>query len=389
MKKVWIVLFLIYNLQAKSFELFLQEALQKSPYLQARALSVEMAAEEAVKIQRYKNPTLALEFSEFSAADAESAKGYKVALTQPLRLWGVSQDRAVLAETLQHKSNAYYTLKQAEFIRLLSLLYVDYREALFLEELAAEELRVTKKIESIVKERYASGSSAKVKHLLAKLDTKQAANNYTQQSLQRLSAYYRLLALSGLGTEVQIESGHTFELIQKDTFADSAGVVYQKALRENALADAKLQANKIEWMDLYLEYEKEPDQKISRVGIAIPLALFNQKNEERNLAVLQAKQRDLDIKNVQRELSLKRKRIQKELHKLKELAQKRAELYDAQKEMLLLYEDAYKIAKVKLIELQGIKTQMIKTKEQLIGLEAQIDRNIIEYNYNAGAYNEK
>jgi hypothetical protein len=54
-----------------------------------------------------------------------------------------------------------------------------------------------------------------------------------------------------------------------------------------------------------------------------------------------------------------------------------------------MYEDGYKIANIKLIELQTLKSQMIETQQKAIALQRQIDTNIINYNYNAGAYNEQ
>ena len=53
-----------------------------------------------------------------------------------------------------------------------------------------------------------------------------------------------------------------------------------------------------------------------------------------------------------------------------------------------MYEDGYKIANINLVELQLIKNQMISTKEKLIEIQTQKEKNIIGYNYLTGAYNE-
>jgi cobalt-zinc-cadmium efflux system outer membrane protein len=53
-----------------------------------------------------------------------------------------------------------------------------------------------------------------------------------------------------------------------------------------------------------------------------------------------------------------------------------------------MFEDAYKIANVNLLELQNIKNRVIQTKEALIKIQTAIDQNTITTNYIAGAYNE-
>ncbi|MEN4053091.1 MULTISPECIES: TolC family protein [Sulfurimonas] len=389
MKKLWITLLLIISLQAQTFEDFLETALKQSPYLQANRLTIERAQEEASLLQRYKNPILSLEASRFEADGLSSDGGYRVALAQPLRLWGVGDDREMLASATKQESREFFTLQRARFIQRLSLLYIDYKQAVALEELSREELGIAKKIESIAKERYQAGSSAKVKYLLAKLDTKRADNSYAQKALQRVTAYYDLLALSGVEEEPSLESRYEFKLLRTDSFQNSAELSYQEAQKQKALADAKLQGNKIEWVNLYMEYEKEPDQKITRLGLDIPLAVFNTKKEEKALARVQAKQNSLLLQNQKRLLFIALKRMEQELQQLQKLKSRTTELYNAQKEMLAMYEDGYKIANIKLIELQNLKSQMIETKEKAILLQSQIDTNIVNYNYNAGAYNEK
>ena len=389
MKRLWIIPLLIVGLQADNFDVFLEKALKNSPYLQANALTLERADQEAALLRRYKNPTLSLEASEFSPDTSKSEGGYRAALSQPLRLWGVGDDRESLARATKQESSEFFKLKRAGFIQKLSLLYIDYMQAVALEDLSREEIAIAKEIESIAKERFEAGSSAKVKYLLAKLDTKRAANLYAQQALASVSSYYKLLAFSGLREEVRLESRYGFELIKTDAFYNSAELSYFTAKEQKALADAKLQENKVEWVDLYMEYEKEPDQKIARFGLDIPLAIFNTKKEEKRVAVIEAKQNNLLLENQKRLLAITLKRTEKELQKLQELKSQTMELYRAQKEMLAMYEDGYKIANIKLIELQNLKSQMIETKEKAILLQAQINTNIVNYNYNAGAYNEK
>ena len=76
------------------------------------------------------------------------------------------------------------------------------------------------------------------------------------------------------------------------------------------------------------------------------------------------------------------------INKLTALQKSTQALINAQQELLLMYEDGYKIANINLVELQLIKNQMIRTQEKLIDINRQKENNIIEYNYLTGAYNE-
>ncbi|XXF43019.1 TolC family protein [Sulfurimonas sp. NW9] len=120
----------------------------------------------------------------------------------------------------------------------------------------------------------------------------------------------------------------------------------------------------------------------------IPLALFNTKKEEQRIAVLQAKQSEFLLQNQKTALSRNIERLKKELNILRAVVGSTQDLYNAQKELLKMYEDGYKIANINLLELQNIKNQMIQTKEKKIILENKINRNIVLYNYEVGEYNE-
>ena len=141
-------------------------------------------------------------------------------------------------------------------------------------------------------------------------------------------------------------------------------------------------------MNLYAEYEAEPDQSIARVGIKIPLAVFNTKTEEKRIADLQEKQSGLLLQNQRITLSNNLARLKKELLILQSVVSSTQKLYNSQKELLKMYEDGYKIANINLIELQNIKNQMIQTKEKEITLQNKINKNIVIYNYEVGEYND-
>lgn len=384
------MLFLVFvwSLYGQDFPTFMQTALQNSPYLKANALDLERANEQSKIIQRYQNPTLSLEISEFDQNIGGRDIGYRGAFTQPIRLWGVGDARDNLATATRKEAKSFVTLRRADFVKRLSLLYIEYVKQNALVKLAQEELTIAQTIAHISRERYKAGTIAKARYLLAKVDVINAKNRLNEKKADKLSAYLRVLEFSGILEEITLDTHYHFTQSSLADVNNSASVQFLQNTQQKALKEAQLNANKIEWINVYAEYEKEPEQKMIRGGVDIPLAIFNTKKEENRLAALKAKQSAYLVQNQKTLLANRLKRIDLQLNVLRKVLDSTQTLYKAQKELLGMYEDGYKIANVNLIELQNIKNNLIQTKEKEITLHAKIDTNIVEYNYETGAYNE-
>ncbi|HFB53355.1 MAG TPA: TolC family protein, partial [Sulfurimonas autotrophica] len=353
------------------------------------ALKVQSAAQKSEITTRYKNPTLGLEASQFAQDGVSSNEGgYRVELTQPIRLWGVGEDRENLGKAQEQSAKKSVTLAKATFVRDLSLHYVAYKRLVHLQELAAEELVIAQKIAAISKARFENGTIARVKYLQAKMDMQRIKNSVNRLDIAKTDAYYNLLAFAGLTLQRDIEADYSFALKKSDETSKSPELEYLYASERVAAAKAELNANKLEWVDLRAEFENEPDQDIYRVGVNIPLVIFNAKRQEKQIAKLQSKQQTLLYEQKENANSFTLKKIEKLIERLTLVQQSTKELQASQLELLLMYEDGYKIANIDLIELQLIKNQMISTKEKLIDIDTQKEKNIIEYNYLTGAYNE-
>ena len=388
MKKIVLVPLIIWNLHAETFDALKQDALKSSPYLQANALNIERAEEESKILQRYKNPTLSLEASRFTPETGASGSGYRGALSQPVRLWGVGSAREKLGKATQKKASSMTKLKRAEFLRELSLLYIGYVQQSKLFALAQDELKIAQKIATISKERYEAGTITKARYLLAEVDALNAKNQVNLKEADKLSSYWQLLAFSGIKEEIELDASYEFVRSDKKSVEDSARLEFLRSTQKRAQQEALLNSNKIQWLNLYAEYEKEPDQKIARVGLDIPLALFNTKKEERRIATLEAKQSEYLVKNQEIALTHTLTRINAELEILYKVLHSTQTLYNSQKELLDMYEKGYKIANINLIELQNIKNKMIETKEKEIAIQSKIDTDIVLYNYETGEYND-
>ena len=388
MKKIWFIPLLALTLYGQDFESFKQEALQKSPYLKANALKMQTAKEQSQIITRYKNPTLGLEASEF-VQNTPSSKdnGYRVELTQPIRLWGVGGDREALSNAQVQSAQQSITLTKAAFLRELSLRYVAYKRMAHLKALAIKELEIAKKIATISQARYENGTIAKVKYLQATMDMQRVANSVNTLDVAKIKSYYELLAFAGVENLQEIDTEYSFELTKGDE-TGSAELAYLDAQQKLSIAQAQLRENKLEWIDLRAEFEKEPDQDIYRVGVNIPLVIFNANTQEKKIAKLKAAQQTHLYEQKEHANTLTLTKITQMIEKLSVVEQSTQSLLISQKKLLEMYEDGYKIANINLIELQLIKNQMISTQEKLIDIQTQKEMNIIEHNYLTGAYNE-
>ena len=388
MKKLLILPFLLAGLQAQDFESFLAESLKKSPRLQINILRLKQTQYQAELTTRYKNPTLSLELSNFSPNVGESDVGYRGAIAQPLRLWGVGSSREALAVAQTNEASASVKLTRANFIQKIASLYASYKYAKNAQELAKEELLIAQNIATISQARFENGTIAKVKYIQATLDVKRVQNFLAQTKVATTTAYYQLMGFRGLNEKVELDTNYNFSLVKENENLSNAQIELSKAQQDSALASSELNANKLEWITLNGEFEKEPQQSIARVSVDIPLVLFNTKSQERQIAKFEAKKSQLLTKNLTEQMYFKLRELKQAIDTLTEVEQTSQELLTSQKELLSMYEEGYKIANIDLIELQTIKNQLIETKENLLNIRLQKELQIIQHNYLIGSYNE-
>ncbi len=387
MKYILFISMLVVILQAQDFETFLADSLQRSPLLKSDTLSLEQADENIQIDTRYKNPTISLEVSNFNSDYGSSDIGYRASLSQPIRLWGVLDDREDLAKAKKQEILSTARVNRATFVKELSSLYSRYKRAVNATILAKKELRIAKNIANISKERFENGTIARVKYTQASLDFKRAKNFLAQTMAKKTTAYFRLMGYRGLNEEVDLDTSYEIKLIKNDTI-ENAQLKLSKAKTAKAEARAELNSHKLEWVALSGEFEQEPDQNIARVGVDIPLAIFNTKTQERQIAKLEAKKSELISQNLTQALMFKLRELEESVKTLEVVEQTSSQLLKSQEELLEVYEQSYKIANIDLIELQIIKNQLIETKENLLQVTLEKELNIIQHNFLTGAYNE-
>ena len=373
---------------AEDFEQFLDKAIKQSPYLKSSALVVEQKKEEGGMLTRYANPNLELEYSSFQPSIGSSDNGYRVSYSQPIRLWSVGDDKEALVEANVHNANANYSQKRALFVRDISLSYSSYLQSKQLVALGQQELQIAKIIYDISLARFESGSISEGLKLQAQVDYEMIDNLQDNLALSSTNIYYKLLKIAGINEEIELDDAYDFKIINSAKNLQNPSIAVIKTQQNQALKSAKLNSNAIEWVNLFAELENEPDQNIYRAGVNIPLAIFNNKSEEKSIAILQATRSELLIKNEQSRLNIEITRLQRERQSLIKLNEKSKNILKTQLRLLKMYEDGYKIANTSLLQLQDIKTKVILTKKMIIKTNTALNQNAIYTNYNQGNYNE-
>lgn len=373
---------------AEDFEQFLDKAIKQSPYLKAVAFGIDQAKEEGALLTRYENPSLALEYSRFEPNTGDSDNGFRANYTQPIRLWGIGDDKERLSEATLQSANANLEQKRARFIRDISLFYTRYSQQKMLVSLGDEELRIAKKIYDISKARYEVGTISRGVMLQSQVAYEMIQIQNESLSLTAMQSYYDLLKQAGIKQEIELDTEHDFVIKVTADRSHNPDILSLYSEQEKAVSQAAVNSNKIEWMNLFAEYESEPEQDIARAGVKLPLAFFNTKSQEKQIARLEADKVDLLIQNKNTQLDLESHRLQKQKQKLMRLKEQNTEVLKTEIELLKMFEEGYKIANINLLELQDIKNKVIETKERLIQIKTALNQNAITTNYMQGSYNE-
>jgi len=385
-KSIFVSILVCSILGAQSFDEFLETAIRSSPMLQASSIKIERTIQEEKIRNRYENPTLELEFSSFKPDIGGSEDGYRAALSQPLRLYGIGDRQKELGRANIELQKSKQRVTRAEFIYAISLEYLKYVHLVRLKELGFKSLEIAKDIYGISKERYEVGSISRGELLRAKIDLNMLNFDFESLALEQKKQYYSLLKAAAIDEEIELDTSHNF-VLKKDAGENPQLMVLQDE-QKSLESRAKLYENSIEWINLNTEFEKEPDQNIYRVGIGIPLALFNTKEEERSIAILEAKQLSHLSTLEERSIDLQLKELSFENIALANLKRSNENILKDEEELLEMFQEGYKIANINLLELQDIKNRVIKTEEQLINIQSAQEKNIITQNYLTGAYNE-
>ncbi|PHS32905.1 MAG: hypothetical protein COA92_06050 [Sulfurovum sp.] len=391
MKKIFIF-FLGLSITAfgMSYEQFKKYTQKNAKVLQSQALSIQTIQEKNKILLRSKNPMLGLEASRFNPDTLNSSFQYAASITQNIRTfnyYGGLEDQANANTLLQQ---AYVKDGKAGYIRTLEVLYTEYVYQSKLLLLLKEEYKLSTKVTSIVEERYESGSENKISYLQAKTNTISLKSQMFTTKQQMNSLYYQLLAIAGLTKKVSLVKSFIYPVSSMVKSSSKSNSKQQILAAKAKILDSQIRMNEssINSYSVYSSIENEPDQSIIRLGVSIPLPIFNDKSEEKMLAKLQKQQLLLDNEQLSIDLYTQKQMIKVSL---KELNNQYYSLKTLKKEQQLLndlLQEGYRIAQGSIFVMMNTKNKLIQTRKTLLQTQKMINNQKIELRFIQGDYND-
>jgi cobalt-zinc-cadmium efflux system outer membrane protein len=375
-------------LSAQTFDKFLQQALEYSPYLKANRLKIETLKIEQSSSATYKNPNIEFETSYFEPSRGDSDGGYRIGITQPIRLWGVKDAKDRYNVAMIKDAKAEVSFKKAKFIQLLSFLYLEFTKNKKLLLLADEERRVSFYIYSLAKQRYKLGAIQKGELLSSRIDFLLSKSDKSKIELKVDESYTNLMKLSGVNRVVELDTDYTFtHLSHKKDFLGPMQDRYKSLINASSML-LKANNKSIEWIELSANFEQEPEQRIATIGLSVPLAIFSTKKQKQKRARVDINKNLLLQESVKQKERLELDILINRERRLIKIEDNLQTVLSSEKKLLAMYQYDYKIANINLRELQNIKNSLIKTKKELINTQADREKTVINQNYLQGAYSE-
>jgi len=356
----------------ESFNSFVKIALKNTPYLVTNSLEIEKAEYDARIKNRYKNPSLAF--------DKNLQDGYGVGIKQPIRLWGVAKNNAHFNSKKRAETENLVQLKKVTFIKDLSDLFIEYKKSSLEKKLSLEALKISQKIAEVSQNRFENGTISKVEYLQSQIDLDMAKNSVDEALYIELKSYYKIMQFAGIEVELELSS----EIKKVKGERNSYALEYLQSRVERKEVSIKIESKTLQWIDIYAEFEEDAQQSVTKVGIELPLSIFNNNSEELALATLALKEEKLLYESKQKALKLEYQSLDKESTTLQNLQQSNQKLLNSQMQLLQIYQESYRVANVDLMKLQNIKNQMLQTKQKAIEIAFKIEKNIVVYNYLVG-----
>jgi len=380
-------IFLLFGiiLYAQNYNELLNIAIDNSANLEIRNNNSQKAILEGDITTRLQNPNVEFEVSDFSGTKNEF--GSRVGVSQSILLPSIKKDKKILATLNYNVSQKDYEAKRAEFVYRFSILYLNYKEAVARKRLQQEEINIAKDITDIASQRYQYGAITQSEFLQTEVDYTNSINRQKELELTTQQRLNSILKFANIDEDITIDTNHIFTISQDSSEHPAIELAQQK----QKVSEAKLHLanHTIESVELFSEIEKEADQDVFRVGISIPIPIFNKKNEEKQLAKIELANQDIFISNQRKNIDITISGLEKEIAIFEDMRNQYQNVISKQERLLANYQEGYKIAKINLLKLNDIKSKLISTKEKIIESNIQIERNSIKINYLKGAYNVK
>lgn len=389
-KIITIFLSISIGLSAMSYQQFKKYTKKHAKTLRSQALSLRVTQEKNKILLRTQNPRLELEASRFNSNVIKTKFGYSAIVTQQVRTGNYYRGLSDKARASVLLQQAYIRDGKAGFFREVENIYTEYVYQAKLLRLLKEEYHLSNKMTNMVYQRYKTGSENRVAYLQAKTDTMMLKTQMhtTKNGMNKL--YYQLLAVAGLTKRVSLQKHFIYSVSSKTNFVHRRNAKKKIFEAKKRLLQSQIRINKsrINSYEVYGGVENEPEQSILRVGISLPLPVWNKKNEEKALAKLQMGQLRLDKEQLNINLYTQKKMLKASIKELSKQYYSLKKLKKEQKILNAMLQEGYKIAQGSVFVMMNAKNKFIQTQKSLLQTQKNINNQKIELRYIQGQYND-
>ena len=380
MKSIIVLIALSMGIYAQSYHQILKRAINNSADFKlanSRLKSMELKSNIE---QRYKNPSL-----ELSLRDEDNHRYKDISLTQEITFPWVKADKKRLSNTQLDVARVKNSIEKEKFIYNFAFKYLEYREIYKLKNLQKSSISISKKILNITKNRLKEGAITQSDLLQAKLDYTKAVTKLKELDFIKSQKRLEFLLFANLDDSTKIDINHKFYIHKaKDINSIKKLTNAQKRVAQKKLS---LASHNIESIEIFGEVEEDINQDIIRVGISMPIPIFNSKSQEKQLAKIELANSDIIDKAQDRRFRLEIVNLKKEIKTLKSLKQSyQSEIKKAQK-LLKLYQNGYRLAQINLLKLNILKQKLLESKSNILKVDTLIQKSIIKINYLQGSQN--
>ncbi len=385
MKAILLLIFMTLKLFSMDFKDFKQKALNETNRLKSAKLSIDIAQKKSLILQQYENPSI-----EFEGADFEDERGWRVGFSQPFRLPNVGNDLEDLAHSLDQESKTAFLYLRADFAKELEIKYSEYVYQKKLESLIQKELNLASRVENITKIRLKNGMGTRAQRMMATLEKEDVENRIIEQKMSVDERYFSLFSLANIVESIDLEADFIYPLSPDDSVSTAQNPTLLKISKQQNRFEKEAQTlnHSIKSIELFGELEREPDQDIQRIGIALSLPLFNTNKQKSELLKIRANQSALLLKELKIKEQLEIKTLQKNISNLGEQYKASKKQQIKLNKLLELFEDGYKISKGSLLELIDVKNRVIKKQIKLLQIQKESNLKQIQLNFIQGKYND-
>jgi len=347
--------------------------------LQTKAKELEYEKRMGIRVE---NPSIEIEFSSY---EDDNFIGKKVGVSQPIKLPSTISNQKNIYELKLKSLKEDISLKKASILYRLSRAYLSYIKSYKLFKLKKEKLNLTKKFFQKNSQRYKLGYISKEEYLLSSVELEEAKSELEDIAIQLSEAKSLLCEIAMIEQNTKIDMTKRFYIshVEKNPLISKLSLA-----RSLSKSRFELSSKLFNEVELFAEVEREKDQKITRVGVALPLPIWHQKDIESEISKLELQKTKIKNSYAIKILNKRLEWLKQKIERVELLKDKKSSLLQKQKRLLKIYNQSFKTQKDSFFKIYNLKKEFFKTKEEIYQIDYLQQMVVVEINHLKGVYHD-